>query len=500
VSRPSGWRPAVALRAVAVAFGLEACGDPLPAAPVAPPADHSASDAGPATGLHFIPPAAATAVAPISRLVLQLAEPITTARVSLIRGTLSSAQLHELARPTLSEALGARLVPALIWADGDGLRVTAAPLAALDAGALYTIGVSAPAQAWSFAVSAEPGRTLLARVWPRAGVAIARSAAWCGASALAPFVHDDAVLEPAALAGRFQLGTGVTVPAASCVAWMPQGELELGALPALSPPVLSLGDEDVSLEPVVLLAGDPVVPAAPMVCQPEETPFASACADVQDDRILVRAPEQALLWTIAGTGPVVVRSTAPGERFLLRPLPVPSLQVSTLDAQGQSTTTEVTVVPGAKRSHVVINEVMANPNGPEPQQEWIELYNDGSSAVSLAGYALEDAQGTSVLPDAMLAEGELALIVGPGYEPRPELDPAPPAETKLLRVPALALANDGERLTLRDADGVIVSVFPAIKTKNGVSSARKQPDSDDRDPSAFALSRSPAGSSPGAAN
>lgn len=38
---------------------------------------------------------------------------------------------------------------------------------------------------------------------------------------------------------------------------------------------------------------------------------------------------------------------------------------------------------------VVINEVVYNPEGSDAGFEWIELYNDGASAVSLAGWALQ---------------------------------------------------------------------------------------------------------------
>ena len=33
--------------------------------------------------------------------------------------------------------------------------------------------------------------------------------------------------------------------------------------------------------------------------------------------------------------------------------------------------------------HVVINEVLANPVGGEPAQEWVELYNDGRAPAVL---------------------------------------------------------------------------------------------------------------------
>src|SRR5690606_16286033 len=44
--------------------------------------------------------------------------------------------------------------------------------------------------------------------------------------------------------------------------------------------------------------------------------------------------------------------------------------------------------PGA--AVFVLNEVLANPNGPEPQQEWVEIVNTGNRAGTLSGYRLKD--------------------------------------------------------------------------------------------------------------
>ena len=48
-------------------------------------------------------------------------------------------------------------------------------------------------------------------------------------------------------------------------------------------------------------------------------------------------------------------------------------KVATLDRSGSASYCEVTVTPGAPRAHLVINEVMANPAGDEPSEEWIEI-------------------------------------------------------------------------------------------------------------------------------
>jgi hypothetical protein len=145
---------------------------------------------------------------------------------------------------------------------------------------------------------------------------------------------------------------------------------------------------------------------------------------------------------------------------------------------------------------------LANPAGAEPSQEWVELYNDGADDVSLAGFVLEDGGGRTPLPDASLASGAFALVAPEAFIADDGVDPQPAPGALLIRVPALGragLSNEGETLTLRDPSGTIVSTFPAVKTKNGVSTARVAPDAPDADPSSFVPS--PNGSAtPGAPN
>ena len=63
----------------------------------------------------------------------------------------------------------------------------------------------------------------------------------------------------------------------------------------------------------------------------------------------------------------------------------------------------------APMPHLVINEVLANPIGPEPHQEWVELYNDGAVAAELADFALCDIGGEAWLPEAVLEPGPVCF-------------------------------------------------------------------------------------------
>ena len=101
---------------------------------------------------------------------------------------------------------------------------------------------------------------------------------------------------------------------------------------------------------------------------------------------------------------------------------------------------------------VAITEVLANPAGPEPGQEYVELCNLGAEPVALAGLRIEDSKGGDDLPDETLPAGGYALIVPSTYVPGQAGDPAPRAGTLLLRVDARigsdGLSNAGEAVRL----------------------------------------------------
>ncbi len=148
-----------------------------------------------------------------------------------------------------------------------------------------------------------------------------------------------------------------------------------------------------------------------------------------------------------------------------------------------------------------MNEVLANPNGPEPDAEWIELANDSREPAELSGLFLEDGSGAVALPAVTMAGGAFALLVNEGFSASgSDVTPAP--GTALIQVPSLGergLSNAGERLVLVGREGVLSS-FPAFAASHpGVSWARASLDADDGDPSSFGEQASP-GASPGAPN
>jgi hypothetical protein len=124
-----------------------------------------------------------------------------------------------------------------------------------------------------------------------------------------------------------------------------------------------------------------------------------------------------------------------------------------------ATTAEVAAHPGW-----AIAEVLANPAGPEPAQEWIELYRVGPGTASLAGLGVGDESGWDPLPDVEAAPGERVLVVPSGFDEEAPGDVRPAPGTVLARligstIGQSGLQNAGERARLVDATGAALSTF-----------------------------------------
>jgi hypothetical protein len=112
---------------------------------------------------------------------------------------------------------------------------------------------------------------------------------------------------------------------------------------------------------------------------------------------------------------------------------------------------------------IAITEIHANPAGPEPAQEYVEIRNLGRDSVDVAGLTIEDSKGVDPLPAALLDSGAYALIVSSGFDPVSPVDTAPRAGTPLIRVDTRigsdGLANGGEVVRLRTAGGTVLSSY-----------------------------------------
>lgn len=129
---------------------------------------------------------------------------------------------------------------------------------------------------------------------------------------------------------------------------------------------------------------------------------------------------------------------------------------------------------------IVINEVLYDPIGREPAQEFIELYNWGSSSINLNGWKIKDEGGEDTLPEYEIQPNQFVVIVGENYSFNNSPDPVPPLETTIIMHGALGsngLKNTGERIYLYDNEGNLVSYFPYAKktSQEGCSWERVSP-------------------------
>ncbi len=140
--------------------------------------------------------------------------------------------------------------------------------------------------------------------------------------------------------------------------------------------------------------------------------------------------------------------------------------------------------------HLVINEVMYDPDGPgnDASDEWIELYNPTGQPVSLAGWSLADAASADPLPAAVIEPHGFAILAASDSF-RQHFPSFTPTLVVLGGRIGNSLGNDGDRLVLRDPSGAVADsiswgsdtsvLAPAIAdVPSGHSIERRVPGSD----------------------
>jgi hypothetical protein len=420
--------------------------------------------------------------------------------VALIQGHVGPAHLRAIQRREISAALAKRIVPALTYLEvspgntGQPPSVVVAPTVVLTPGERYALVIGEPPEIAELEVAARDTAPLLERIWPPLeSSATAGFGVWCGNEELAE-MDEPIQLAPAGQRGRIRRGVVKADRGQRCVRFeSAPDEVAEGGVP---PPVLPGSKAVRRLDPRPLVAdADPQL-IAPLACAVDELAFGPGCARVFDDRLAGRSPESPALWSIQGDGIDRVFATAAGEPFVIAPLPpeaVVSLHLAAIDNRGQGAGGIFSAMTLPPMPHVVLNEVFANPIGPEPAQEWVEIVNDGAVPAELGGYVLVDVGGETPLPSVTLAPGGFALIVNEAFVEDNDYDPKPASSAQILRVPELGhagLSNAGEPLTLRDAGGVAVSRFPSgPSSKAGMSVARRYPGAPDALLQAFTVAK-----------
>lgn len=502
------------LLSVWCAVALTACWDP--SLPDSISAD-TTEESGSARFITVDPPRGNT-VSPVARFSFELPTAATLDSLRLYRGELSEYHQQRIAKGDLPNTLLEREVPVMTWpsAVSDAGAVQAVSSQAqvpLDTGAVYTWAFVGQGPLLSFSVGSEQSIDWR-RVWPLPEAGFWGYAAYCretdavaadaGPHALDRAVSDavsDAplalIFEPGARSVPVQRGLGLSdIGQADCV------HLQIADDPLpelLVPPVVAAGR---SFDPAPLQS-KPVAAVLPVTCEGEWQQLGPGCIRVLDDRITIAAPPSPSLWLLAVgelrfhgvvQGAFAVRGFAPGQQE--------TLQFATLLSDGQRYQGRTTLTMAAAQPHVVINELLANPLGTEPAQEWLELYNDGASVVALEGWTVGDGTGQSLLPAVELSPGEYLIVTSEQYGAAGD-DVEFAEGAKVARVPTLGsngFSNAGEEVRLLSRTGQLQSRFAARSASSaGVSIARVTPEAPDDDLDSFAPHGEP-GASPGTAN
>ncbi|MDR2498981.1 MAG: lamin tail domain-containing protein, partial [Tannerellaceae bacterium] len=147
-------------------------------------------------------------------------------------------------------------------------------------------------------------------------------------------------------------------------------------------------------------------------------------------------------------------------------------------------------VPTAEPQQVIINEVMANPNGLTalPATEYVELKNNTDAPMSLQGWTFIYDGKPTLIDHCLMPPNGYAVLFREGREIY--VDPA--AQSVGLSKFPTALANAGKALALLDASGKEIDRFAYPAARAGVSWERSS--------EGYHLCTDPRGGTPGAIN
>lgn len=402
----------------------------------------------------------------------------------LVRGLATDELVEDLADPPLRAATSANLLP--ITVDKAGRSLIAIPGQSLVAGSQYSLIWIDPEGPQVF--------TLTVSTSPAAGAALAQSFPSAQARDVPANIHRALLRFDGHLASTpeftLQDATGALVE----LRVAPQDCEELGFGPgdcvwlrwsqdlhpqslytvASASHVLDATGAPVILPPLAFETGegeDHMPPTlAKLACALDEQEHAGTCALAMDDAFALRAQANEpvfaeLLALPARAGFLAALDPLQIElRGLAANTPCRFLRLTDL-AENQLELPLCGALP-SELATVTIDEVRADPLGPEPAQEYVELLNFGTKAVVVEGFSLTDdafTKGHALSMPSPLLPGERVLAVGPDFDRHHPSDGSVPDALRLIRLAApLSLSNDGCALFLRDAAGRRLSAAPRL--------------------------------------
>ncbi len=447
--------------------------------------------------LEVDPPERQGCVEPVVKLRVPLeSTDLSSDQVRLVEGEPSAVSLRRFADGEVTKTLEDRTIPTLVGRD-DGSAILR-PRAPLLPGQRYTV-VTRSGALGTIRVCTDQPLPYLARLWPAVDLSNrAIQLLYCGETA--PVTPSRVELQPAGTNAQILPGLDEHgLARGQCVRLVPEAPIDEELCP---PPQV----QGFALDPSPLGYNPEPGVASSLTCAAGEARLGPGCATVEDDRVVIRSIESETLWVLSSPLGLHVERVAGGGQLVIRDaaqlanLPV---DLVVFDPAGRVSQSTVSVQLPPPRAHVVINEVLANPLGAEPQAEWVELTNWGRVAADLEGWILRDSGADVILPRIRLAPGNYLLLVREDFQSGTNGD-VPVAEgTTVVEMPQLGksgLANGGEALWLLDAQGQTVSRFPArAASKAGISIGRRHPEDLDDAADCFGAHADP-GASPGCGN
>jgi len=110
---------------------------------------------------------------------------------------------------------------------------------------------------------------------------------------------------------------------------------------------------------------------------------------------------------------------------------------------------------GVASAELAVTEFLNNVLGNESTNEWMEIYNYGSSPIDLAGYTVSDNTGTFVFPGGTIAPGEAIILA---QDPAGFAANWPTVSAQVFGpwAPIINLANTDDQIVLSDPSGALL--------------------------------------------
>lgn len=392
----------------------------------------------------------------------------------LVSGDVSSASQGKLERGEVPQTVEAHRQPMVAWVENE--TVVLAPSIVLDVGARYSFVALGVGLIGTFTVSSEERPVL--KKWGPPFAMEGGEALYCAGPP--PLLSTPAQLGAFDDAPGFRRGIMEgNVAADFCV----RAQLDFREGVFIPPPFV----DEFLLEPVPIDAVAESV-MAPLDLVPSgcgELPrFRGGCVEITQGAVSLRVSPGYYFFSLFPDGAPerthnLVLEVAETEVHTFGPLTADTryqLEIVRFVPGGVTPRLEGELLEfesGPDAPRFVLTEVLADPLGSEPEAEWVEVMNIGTSKGSLGGLELWDSGGGIVLPDVVLGPGELGLIVPDDFSF--EADQVPHQNAVRVSVPTLGengLRNSGEEVSLRTAEGQTLSSIPAISARAGESVAR----------------------------